>query len=214
MIYAVKRIDLKKEWKHLYSPSAGKVEVVDVPEFLFVMVDGTACAGELPAESREFQDAVTALYGISYTLKFLSKGREGGAVDYPVMGLEGLWWTDSGDFDFAHGARWYWTLMIMQPPHITPAMFAEALRALEGKKKNPATRSLRLERLREGLCMQTMHIGPYSEEPRTMEKMKSFAETNGYIYRGRHHEIYIGDPRRAKPEKLRTILRQPVERKP
>ena len=208
----MQKIDLKKEWKHLYAPSAKDVEVVDVPPFLFAMIDGTVKSGEAPATSQEFQEAIGALYGISYTLKFLSKQRTDNPIDYTVMALEGLWWTASGEFDFDTAEDWQWTLMIMQPDHITEEMFQEALQQLKKKRDSPALSRLRLERFHEGLCLQILYVGPYSTELATIEKMKAFAQEHGYRYCGKHHEIYLGDPRRASPERLRTILRQPVER--
>lgn len=208
----MEKIDLRKKLKHLYAPSAKRVEVVDVPRFKFAMVDGAIEPGETPATSQQFQDAIGALYGASFTLKFMSKLQEHNPIDYAVMALEGLWWTDSGEFDFNKQEPWKWTLMIMQPEHITEEMYQEALRQLKKKKDNPALSKIRFESFHEGLCIQIMHIGLYSEEPQTMERMKAFAQENGYAYRGKHHEIYMGDPRRAKPERLRTILRHPVQK--
>lgn len=206
------KIDLKKKFKYLYAPSAKKVEVVDVPNLKFVMIDGRIEPGKTPETSQEFQDAMGALYGASYTLKFMSKLRESDPIDYTVMALEGLWWTDSGDLDFNKPDEWKWTLMMMQPDHITEEMVQEALQQLRKKRDNPAISRLCFENFHEGLCMQIMHIGPYSEEPRTIEKMMAFARENGYALRGKHHEIYLGDPRRAKPERLKTILRHPIEK--
>ena len=206
------KIDLKKELKYLYAPSTKKVEIVDVPKFKFVMVDGGIRPAETPETSQEFQDAMGALYGVSYTLKFMSKLRETNPIDYTVMALEGLWWTESGEFDFNKKEEWKWTVMILQPEHITEEMYQEALQQVKEKRENPALSKIRFESFHEGLCMQIMHIGPYAEEPRTIEKMTAFAQENGYRLRGKHHEIYLGDPRRTKPERLKTILRHPVEK--
>jgi hypothetical protein len=208
----MEKLDLRKELRYLYSPSAKTVELVDVPEFRFVMIDGTIQPGQAVDASPEFQDATGALYGASYTLKFMSKLREVDPVDYAVMALEGLWGTDSGQFDFARVESWRFTLMMMQPDHITDDMFQEAVRQLKEKRDSPALDRLRFERFREGLCVQIMHVGPYSEEPATLARMEAFAQENGYVYRGKHHEIYLGDPRRSKPEKLKTVLRHPVEK--
>jgi len=208
----VKKRDLRKQFKEFYVPSAKKVEVVDVPEFSFAMIDGQIEPGRTVETSQEFQNAMMALYGVSYTLKFMSKLRKKKPIDYTVMGLEGLWWVDSGEFDFNKKEQWRWTMMIMQPEHITLKMYQEALQQLRKKKPNPALDRVRLERFREGLSMQIMHVGPYADEPRTIEKMKAFARENGYSVRGKHHEIYLSDPRRAKPEKLKTVLRQPIQK--
>jgi len=205
------KIDLKKEFKHLYSPSAKQVQVVNVPRLKFVMIDGAISPGDSPGISAAFQEAIGALYGVSYTVKFACKLRKNDPIDYPVMALEGLWWVDSGEFDPARRQEWKWTAMIMQPEHITEEMFQEAIQQARKKRDSPALSRVRLESFHEGLCVQVMHVGPYSEEPATMAKMASFAQDHGYVYRGKHHEIYLGDPRRVKPEKLRTILRHPVE---
>lgn len=207
----MKTLDLRKELKHLYAPSSKNVEVVEVPPFNFAMLDGAMEPGQLPAESSLFQEAIAALYGISFTLKFMSKLRKTDPIDYPVMALEGLWWVDSGELDFNNSSEpWKWTLMMLQPDHITVEMFQDALQQLERKRPSPALQQLRFERFAEGQCMQIMHIGPYSDEPQTIEKMHDFARNHGYTLRGKHHEIYLGDPRRAKPEKLKTILRRPI----
>jgi len=131
-------------------------------------------------------------------------------LDYTVMALEALWWVEKGDFDIRHPGNWKWRAMIMQPDHITPVMYQRGLEDLRKKKENPSIEKMRMESFQEGLSMQIMHIGPYSEEPATLAKMDAYARENGYEYRGRHHEIYLGDPRRAKPENLKTILRHPV----
>ncbi len=206
----MKKLDLKREYKHLYLPSARQVSVVDVPEFQFALIDGEIEPGNMPQTSPSFQADLGALYGISYTLKFMSKQRQQNPIDYTVMALEGLWWTSSGEFDFSQEELWRYRLMMMQPDHITVDMYETALAQLEAKKPNPSLANLRLERWREGLCLQIMHIGPYAEEPRTLARMKTFAERHGYVYHGHHHEIYLGDPRLAKPENLRTVLRHPV----
>jgi len=206
------KIDLKKQYKHLYLPSAKKVTLVEAPLFNFAMVDGEIQPGSEPAKSQDFQDALQALYGISYGLKFKSKLSEQNPIDYTVMALEGLWWFEGGHFDFNWDRTVYFTAMMMQPDHITSEMFQEALGELEQKKPSPALGKLRFETFEEGLCMQIMHIGPYADEPATIEKMMAFAGENGCEISGKHHEIYIGDPRRAKPEKLKTVLRYPVRK--
>jgi hypothetical protein len=205
-------LDLRKQWKSLYTPSARTVDIVAVPVFRFVMIDGVVPAGESPGESAGFAAAMQALYGAAYTLKFMSKKSQDNPLDYPVMALEGLWWVESGRFDFAKKEDWQYTLMIMQPDHITPEMLKQACRQVRTKHEgaSSALDHLRLASFDEGLCMQTMHIGPYSDEPATIERMKSFAQQHGYTARGKHHEIYLGDPRRAKPENMRTVLRQPI----
>ncbi|MCX6000382.1 MAG: GyrI-like domain-containing protein [Chloroflexi bacterium] len=206
------KIDLRKELKHLYAPSARHVAVVDVPRFQFAMLDGMIEPGRTPATSETYQEAIGALYGISFTLKFMSKLRKTDPVDYAVMALEGLWWSGSGEFDMSRPEGWKWTMMMLQPAHITAEMFQEAVRQAAKKRNSPSLSRLRLGSFTEGLCIQTMHIGPYSEEAATIERMQAFARENGYTLRGKHHEVYLSDPRRCQPEKLKTVLRHPVAR--
>lgn len=207
----VPKLDLKKMYKQLYSPSARTVRVVDVPEFQFLAVDGEIEGGLGPGDSETFQEAMGAMYGVAYGLKFMSKLREHDPIDFTVMALEGLWTTKSGEFEFdREDDPWLYTLLIMQPDHITHEMFERAVEDAAEKRPNPSLLRLRLERWREGPSIQIMHLGPYSEEPRTIQKMDRFAEEHGYRLHGRHHEIYVGDPRRAKPENLKTILRHPI----
>ncbi len=210
-------LDLRQQWKHLYAPSAKKIELVDVPELKFVMLDGRIEPEQAPGTSPGFEQAVGALYSAAYTLKFMSKLRPEDPIDYPVMALEGLWWVEDAEFDSTIAwetftDRWVYTLMIMQPDHITPAMFAEAVAQAAKKKPNPALARLRLEAFREGLCVQTMHLGPYATEPATIARMHTWAAEQGYHLTGKHHEIYLGDPRRADPAKLKTVLRHGVAR--
>ncbi len=203
------RVDLKKELKHLYSSSSQEVAIVDVPAMNFLMADG---AGN-PNTVKEFTETVEALYSLSYTLKFMIKKREA-AADYTVMPLEGLWWTDDlTEFSMENKDIWKWTLMIMQPEHITGELVAEAVEQVAKKKNLPALSRVRLESFHEGLAAQIMHIGPYSTEGPTIEKLHNFITTNGYEFAGKHHEIYLSDPRKTAPEKIKTILRQPIRKK-
>ncbi len=206
-------LDLKKDLKYLYSPSTRKVEVVDVPAFNFVMVDGAIEPGEGPGTSPGFQENLQALYGIAYTTKFMVKQRKSNPVDFPVMALEGLWWVEDGLFDIKVKDNWFYTVMILLPDLVTKEVFAEGLALLCKKKGDqPAFARLRLEQFQEGLCVQTMHLGPYGEEPATVSRMETFARENGFSFCNKHHEIYLGNPLRADPEKLKTILRHPVIR--
>jgi hypothetical protein len=213
----VEKLDLKKQLKHLYLPSAKAVTVVDVPERRFLKIDGRLEEDATPGTSPSFAAAIGALYGLSYTLKFMSKRRPVDPIDYTVMALEGLWDFPGGGSDYVASGGWAWTMMMMQPDHITPGMFSEALGQVRRKseKEQRPTESLdrvRFETFHEGLCLQIMHIGPYADEPATVARMEVFAEENGYVFRGRHHEIYLGDPRTAKPENLKTVLRHAVAR--
>jgi len=213
----MKTLDLKKQFKYLYTPSAKKVEIVQVPSLQFAMIDGAIEKGSEPGKSPLFAEATQALYGISYTLKFMLKKRKTNAIDYPVMALEGLWWVEDGVFDITVKDNWFYTLMIMQPDIITQEIFEEGLTQVRRKRgDSEALSKLRLEFFEEGLCAQVMHIGPYATEPATVERMRVFAEENGYRdcvgLGGKHHEIYLGDPRKADPAKLKTVLRHPLEK--
>ncbi len=206
------QLDLRKQYKHLYAPSAKKVELVDVPELKFLMIDGRIEPGEAPGTSPAFGEAMGALYSVAYTLKFASKLRKEDPIDYPVMALEGLWWVEDGRFDINVKDNWFYTLMILQPDLITEEMFGQAIAQAAKKRPNPALARVRLAAFCEGRCVQIMHLGPYATEPATLEKMHAWAAEQGYRLAGKHHEIYMGDPRRADPEKLKTVLRHGVER--
>lgn len=201
------KIDLKKELKHLYQPSPNEVVLLDVPRMNFLMIDGQ---GD-PNTSQEFQEATNALYGVSYGIKFALK-KQGLGPEYTVMPLEGLWWmAGGGEFDMEARDAWCWTLMIMQPDHITGQVVERATAQLKEKKDPPGLSGMRFEPFHEGLSAQIMHIGPYADEGPTIQRIHDFAKEQGFRLRGKHHEIYLGDPRRTKPERLKTVLRQPVK---
>jgi hypothetical protein len=204
--WRMEKLDLKKQWKDLYQPKADKIVTVDVPPLTYLMVDGE---GD-PNVSQSFQEAVEALYSLSYTLKFSLK-KSPRAIDYGVMPLEGLWWADDPQsFMLADKASWKWTVMILQPEFIAQrevdAAFAEVR-----KKKNPAALCrVRFEGLTEGPSAQILYLGAFADEGPTIQRMHDFIHAAGKELRGKHHEIYLSDPRRTAPEKLKTILRQPI----
>jgi hypothetical protein len=200
------KLDFKRLMKPYWSPPVGAFEIVEVPELAFVMIDGRG-----DPNGPGFAAALECLYPVSYALKFASKAT---GRDFGVAPLEGLWWTDDpGHFAAAERRDWHWTAMIMQPDWVAAADFSAAVDKAVAKRKAPAPASLRLERYAEGLSVQTMHIGPYAAEGPIIERMHAeFIPAQGLLEAGHHHEIYLGDPRRAKPEALRTILRQPVRR--
>ena len=201
----MKKIDYKKDLKHLYRPSVKKVENVDVPAMFFLMIDGR---GD-PNTSRTFQDAVETLYSVSYTLKFMIK-KGGAEIDYAVMPLEGLWWMENmSEFSQERKDKWLWTVMIMQPDFITHELVGEVTEQVRKKKNLEALPLLRFERYSEGTAAQIMHIGPFSEEGPNIEKIHKHIHEQNCILKGRHHEIYLSDLRRTVPEKLKTVLRQP-----
>ncbi|WP_339093963.1 GyrI-like domain-containing protein [Deinococcus sp. VB343] len=197
------KLDLKKEQRHLYAPRAGEIGVVDVPAMNFLMVDGAGDPNGNPA----YVDAVTALFSVSYTLKFALKC---GGQDYAVMPLEGLWWADDwGAFLGTDRAGWRWTMMIRQPDFVTPEQVQEAVRVARQKKPLPALDGLRFESFAEGKAAQLLHIGPYSEEGPNIQRLHAFIEQRGQLS-GKHHEIYLSDIRKAAPERWKTVLRQPM----
>ncbi len=204
-VMAATKIDLVREFKELYAPGR-EPATVEVPVFSFLMVDGHGDPNVAPG----YGHAVEALYSVSYTLKFaLKRGPEG--LDYRVMPLEGLWWVpDMSAFTIEDKSAWDWTMMIRQPEQVDEDLFEQALAKATRKKELPAANLLRLERFAEGLPAQVMHIGPYSAEGPTIQRLHAFIADQGYERAGKHHEIYLSDPRRAAPGKMKTVLRQPM----
>jgi hypothetical protein len=203
----IKKVDFKRELKHLYRASSKKIEIAEVSSMNFLMIDGK---GD-PNNSPTYSAAVAALYGLSYALKFAIKKAQ--SIDYKVMPLEGLWWVeDMTKFSTDHKDDWSWTMMIMQPEYITPQLVEEHRAIVSKKKQLPSLPSVRLDAYDEGLSIQLMHIGAYADEAPNIARMHKFIEDNGYAINGKHHEIYLSDPRRAAPEKMKTILRQPIKK--
>jgi hypothetical protein len=197
-------LDLRKLLKPYFSASAAPA-LLEVPEFSYLMIDGKGNPGTSP----DYMAAVQALYSLAYTLKFsLKKTAE---VDYPVMALEGLWWADDMA-SFVQGDRdnWRWTMMILQPEIVSPQGLLSAKAEVERKKPGLPLSAVRLEKFAEGRCAQLMHIGPYAAEGPNIARLHEFVAEKGLQLRGKHHELYLGDPNRTAPENLRTILRQPV----
>lgn len=210
------KLDYKKEYKDLYLPKK-KPMLIDVPEMLFIQVSGE---GD-PNTSKSYEQAMEILYGLSFTIKMskMSGRQPEGYFEYVVPPLEGLWETDEGGFDGRHitdKSRFRWISMIRQPEFVTEEVFEWAKKELSKKKPEIDFSTTRFVAYTEGLCAQVMHVGPYDEEPATIELLENFILQEGYqndIGDGRlHHEIYLGDPRRTKPENLRTVLRHPVKK--
>ena len=200
------KIDFKKKLKHLYHPSAKIASIVNVPRMNFLSIDGRGNPNTAPA----YASAVEALYTMAYKLKFRVKNDISG-VDYAVMPLEGLWWVDDmSQFNVNNKEVWKWTMMIMEPEYVTAQLFAEALDEVTQKKGLLALSNIRFESYHEGQAAQIMHIGPYSEEEPTVARLHTFICLNGYELSGKHHEIYLKDPRKAAPGKLQTVIRQPL----
>ena len=218
----MKTVDLRKQHGGLYRAGSKGPELVEVPDLAFLSVDGRIERGAAPGTSAAFQAAVQALYGAAYTLKFTFKKRKTSAVDWPVMPLEAIWWVEDGRFDIGQPDDWSWRAMILQPEVVDAGALEEAVAQLRKKRPSAALEELRLLRYQEGSCVQMLHVGPYATEPATVERMRAFAAEHGLTERydvvkrrGQmdvwgHHEIYLSDPRRTAPEKLKTLVRHPV----
>ncbi|OGS18760.1 MAG: hypothetical protein A2219_08375 [Elusimicrobia bacterium RIFOXYA2_FULL_50_26] len=203
----MKKIDLKKEYKQFYSAKAGRPAIVTVPATNFLMVDGI---GD-PGTAQSFKEAVGTLYSISYSLKFKYKREK--SIDYGVMPLEGLWWADDmNSFTKAEKDNWRWTVMIVQPDFISSPEALGTVELVKNKSKFNRFPAVYFKRLDEGLSAQILHVGPYSTEHATIVQLHEFIKENGFTLTGKHHEIYLGDPRKSAPEKLKTIIRQPVKK--
>lgn len=200
------KIDLKKELKPLYQPSAKNVVLVDVPAFRFLMIDGE---GD-PNTSKHYAAAVEALFSVSYTAKFIVK-KSARKIDYAVMPLEGLWWSDDlSAFTTNDRSKWKWTMMIMQPDFVSDADIQLAIAEVKRKKGLDSVDALRFESFTEGRCAQILHIGPFTEEGPTIQRVHDFICERSALA-GKHHEVYLSDTRRADPAKWKTIIRQPMK---
>ncbi|KUO64486.1 MAG: transcriptional regulator [Gracilibacter sp. BRH_c7a] len=216
------KFDFKKEYKDLYLPKQKPV-LIDVPAMNFIMIDG---AGD-PNTAEEYQEAIEILYGLSFTIKMskMSDQQPAGYFDYVVPPLEGLWWFKDDDFDgikLMDKSKFLWTSIIRQPEFVTEDVFTWAVAELKKKKPHLDAAKARLESLTEGLCVQMMHIGPYDNEPASIAQMEQFMIEQGYTNAisdtlpsgqiRRHHEIYLGDPRKTVPAKLKTVIRHPIKK--
>ncbi len=201
------KIDLKNDYKILFSASAKDVTFVGIPAFNFLMIDG-----EGNPNSEKFQDAVKALYSIAYSIKFFCK-KNAELFDFTVPPLEGLWWLEEGtDFSKADKDDWKWTLLIMMPEFVTLEIFEKAKQDVINKKESKLAVDVRFEFFDEGASAQILHIGPYTSEEPTIEKLHKTIKQAGYKLSGKHHEIYLSDPRKTAQEKLKTIIRHPIEK--
>jgi hypothetical protein len=205
----MEKIDLRKQYASLYpkGKAAEQPHLVKVPPLQYVMADGR---GD-PNDSVRFQEITAALYSAAYGVKFTSKAH---GKDFTVMGLEGLWWSDDPSvFALDKRGEWRWTLMILQPEWITAEMVERALEAAvkRGKVRPTAADEVSLETFEEGESAQILHIGPFAEEGPTIERLHDFIAMKGYRLSGKHHEVYLSDYRRADPEKMKTVIRNPVE---
>lgn len=211
------KLDYKKAYKELYQPKT-KPTIIEVPEMIFIAIDGEGNPNTCP----EYKAAIEVLYGLSYTIKMskMNGTQPAGYFEYVVPPLEGLWQVDGVDFDGMNVTdkdEFKWISMIRQPEFVYEEVFEQA--KLVFKKKKPALdlSKARLMKMTEGLCVQIMHKGSYDDEPASIEQMKRFLDENGYIEdfsEGRfHHEIYLSDPRKCSPDKLKTVIRHPIKKK-
>ena len=201
------KIDYKKDFPEMFKAPTDKPVEVKIPKMNYVMVTGKGSP-----DSKDFQHAVEALYGVTFTIKFMpKKGVEiSGYQEYSVPPLSGLWWMgDNTSFDMHKRDEWEWTAMIMQPHFVTEKLVDQAKEMLKKKKDNPMIDKVEFKPFEEGDAVQMMHVGPYSNEGETIQKIFDYIHENGYKLSGKHHEIYLGDPRRSAPEKLKTIIRHP-----
>jgi hypothetical protein len=197
------KVDLRRELKAFYASPKGKIVVVDVPTIAFLMVDGVGDPNSAPV----YREAVEALYSVAYTLKFAFKRQE---RDFAVGALEGLWWAeDEAAFLTGDRDKWHWTMMIAMPDFVTTAAVHAAAGEVAAQKGLPGAGRLRRERFSEGMAVQTLYVGPYAGEGPTIAGLHAHIEGIGRQLHGQHHEIYLSDPRRTAPEKLKTIIRQP-----
>ncbi|MEJ2701183.1 MAG: GyrI-like domain-containing protein [Sedimentisphaerales bacterium] len=201
------KIDLFKLHKDQYV-APKQPQLVEIPEAKYLAVSGRGEPG-----GEEFSAKVGALYGVAYTVKMTRKFD--GKQDYAIGKLEGQWWLDGERQDFAKSdpKLWNWKLLIRTPDFVGDGELDEAVETLLKKGKEPQVRQVAFESLAEGPCVQMLHVGPYENEPETIVQMQDFAKAQNMEFHGRHHEIYLSDPRRVPPERLKTILRHPVRKK-
>lgn len=208
-------VDYKKLEKQYYIPKT-KPEIIQIPKMKFLMVDGKGN----PNTSKEYSESLEILYGLSYAIKMtkMSGNTPEGYFDYVVLPLEGLWWTENEEFKgegFLNKDNFLWTSMIRQPDFVTPEVLEKAKEVLLKKKPQLDISKVRLVEFEEGLCAQILHLGPYDDEPATIAKLVDFVNKSGYVEDfeiRKHHEIYLGDPRKTKPENLKTVIRHPVKK--
>ena len=211
------KLDYKKTYKELYQPKT-KPSIIEVPEMIFIALDGEGNPNTCP----EYKAAIEVLYGLSYAIKMskMNGTQPAGYFEYVVPPLEGLWQVDGVDFDGMNVTdkdKFKWISMIRQPEFVTEEVFEQAKLVLKKKKPALDLSKARLMKMTEGLCVQIMHKGSYDDEPASIEQMKRFLDENGYIEdfsEGRfHHEIYLSDPRKCSPDKLKTVIRHPIKKK-
>jgi hypothetical protein len=198
--------DSKKEFNRLYRATTRRIDEVDVPAMKFLMVDGSCDGGDY----RDFRNGIEGLFALSEGMKAaIARTRIG--FEYAVMPLECLWWVRGrGDYTPDNREEWKWILMMVQPEYVTSALAREVLSAMDRKKLFPGVSKVRYGVFTEGLSVQTLHNGARSEKWTTMSRLRAFIEKKGFQVRGRHHEIYVSDPRSMTPERMKMIIRLPI----
>lgn len=206
----MEKIDFKKMLKNLYLPNQKNFSIVNIPKMNFLTIVGKGN----PNTSNDFQEAIDVLYGVSYSIKMSPKKGNvpKGYFEYVVPPLEGLWWISGEEFNLNNKDRFEWKLMIMQPEFVNQDLVKLAIELSKKNKDTPSIDKLKFESYEEGLSAQILHVGSYDAEKETIEKMKEFIKNNSLIKNGLHHEIYLSDPRKTSPEKIKTVLRQPVKK--
>lgn len=200
------KIDYKKELKDLYTGKKGIINIIEVPKMKYLQVHGEGDPNIDPS----YKEAIEALYSIAFTIKFMCKKED---KDFVVMPLEGLWYSENCSvFVNKEKEKWQWTMIVMMPDFVTDIMFKEAVELAKKKKDNSKIDEVFLEEYKEGLAVQTLHVGSYDEEAPVISEMHKFVTDQGYKLEGKHHEIYLSDPRKVAVEKLKTILRQPISK--
>lgn len=202
----MEKLDLKKTRKELFSAPRDRFVLIDAPPVVYLMADGHGDPNTVP----EYRLAVESLYSTAYSIKFMCKEK---GRDFVVPPLEGLWSAPNPEsFTARRKDEWDWTMMIMVPDYVDEAMFREA-RARSERKSGKLSATLRLETLTEGPCLQALHVGSYDDEGPLLARLHDeIMPEGGYGFGGRHHEVYLGDPRKTPAAKLRTVIRQPVRK--
>ncbi len=198
------KLDMKKSLKSCYV-SKKSIQFIEVPKIKYICFQGK---GD-PSVCQDYQDAMGVLYGLAYTIKFIYKAME---KDFVVMPLEGNWWSEPGTkFSEISRDEWLWEVMIAVPDYVEESIFDDARIKLKDKKDPKGLEKATFREIHDGLAAQFLYIGPYSDEGPYIEEMHKYVKDQGYKLRDRHREIYLSDPRRASPEKLKTIIRHPIE---
>ncbi len=189
--------------------------IIMVPKMRFLTLEGEGAPDALSEEQTGFQKGIAWLYGLAYGVKFWDKKHQAppGYAPFTLAPIEALWWTASGkDFNLNDPSDWYWKQLLRVPEFVDEAFLKAVADEIAAKKKDEGFHQPALVDFEEGDCVQILHVGPYSAEQPTIDAMHAYAKDQGYVLRGKHHELYFGDPRRTDPEKLKTVLRQPVEK--